>query len=190
MYTCIFPIIDKSCVNQHNIVLLTGSLGLPSVASDRLGGGHAVGPMVVLGGRGFVSVQEKVRGAGRRCQVVGGWVSRAVPWVPDCTSCTERERWFNILLFNKTQAYKKHKIVQFICLSSKEGERKNCFNNLFQTKHWNISNNKMFIEERCKITDFIDSTMDHQFVYQNLLTSKWTLYADEEICNMDANAYK
>lgn len=91
MYTCIFPIIDKSCVNQHNIVLLTGSLGLPSVASDRLGGGHAVGPMVVLGGRGFVSVQEKVRGAGRWCQVVWGRVSRAVPWVPDCPSYTERE---------------------------------------------------------------------------------------------------
>lgn len=79
MYTCIFSIIDKSLVNQHNIVLLTGSLGLSPIAGDRLGGRHTVGPMVVLGGRGFVSVQEKVRGAGRRCQVVGGRVSRAVP---------------------------------------------------------------------------------------------------------------
>lgn len=56
-----------------------GSLGLSSVAGDRLGGGHTVGPVVVLGGRGFVSVQEEVGGAGRRCQVVGGRVSGAVP---------------------------------------------------------------------------------------------------------------
>lgn len=52
-------------MNQHNIVLLTRSLGLPSVAGDRLGGGHTVGPVVVLCGRGFVSVQEEVGGAGR-----------------------------------------------------------------------------------------------------------------------------
>lgn len=78
-------------MNQHDIVSLTGSLGLPPVASDRLGGGHTVGPVVVLGGRGFVSVQEEVGGTGRRCQVVGGWVSGAVPRVPDCTSCKERE---------------------------------------------------------------------------------------------------
>lgn len=88
---CVFSISDKSQMNQHISLLLTGSLGLSPVASDRLGGGHAVGPMVVLGGQGFVSVQEKVRGAGRRCQVVGGRVSRAVPWVPDCPSYTERE---------------------------------------------------------------------------------------------------
>lgn len=66
-------------MNQHDIVSLTGSLGLSSVAGDRLGGGHTVGPVVVLGGQGFVSVQEEVRGAGRRCQVVGGRVSGAVP---------------------------------------------------------------------------------------------------------------
>lgn len=78
-------------MNQHDIVSLTGSLGLSPVAGDRLGGGHTVGPVVVLGGRGFVSVQEEVGGAGCRCQVVGGWVSGAVPRVPDCTSCTERE---------------------------------------------------------------------------------------------------
>lgn len=66
-------------MNQHDIVSLTGSLGLSPVAGDRLGGGHTVGPVVVLGGRGFVSVQEEVGGAGRRCQVVGGWVSGAVP---------------------------------------------------------------------------------------------------------------
>lgn len=49
---------DGGCVGT------VGSLGLPPVSGDRLRGGHAVGPVVVLGGRGFVSVQEKVGGAG------------------------------------------------------------------------------------------------------------------------------
>lgn len=44
--------------------LLTGSLGLLAVASDRLGSGETVGAVVVLQAL-LVTVQEEVRGTGR-----------------------------------------------------------------------------------------------------------------------------
>ena len=44
--------------------LLTGSLGLLAVASDRLGSGETVGAVVVLQTL-LVTIQEEVRGTGR-----------------------------------------------------------------------------------------------------------------------------
>lgn len=56
----------------------------------------------------------------------------------------ERGIWFNILLLNEIEACHEQKTA--VCLSERERER--CFNNLFQTRHKNIPNIKMFIEER------------------------------------------
>lgn len=142
MIVCIFPIIDKSWVNQHDIVTYWVSWSFFCCGWQT--GGRAY---CWTGGSPWWSRVRVHSGGGLR-----SWPPMSGCWGMGLRSCTlspwlyelQRKRDGSIFYFGRYRHVKSRKL-QSICLN-------------------------LNIEERYKIIDFIKSTMDHQFVYQNLLT--------------------